>query len=83
MKKSSEIARLLKLEQCSNAFHHLMGHPKNTCVDCLASAIREQVREALEEAQVRTELVDCAGLSGYEVSGRIVTVIAKLIEEVE
>lgn len=79
MKKASEVTKSLFRDKCPHTGNKFS---QSNCFDCLSSAIREQVREALEEAQLRAELVDCAGLSAYEVSARIVTAIRKLAQEI-
>ena len=90
MKKATEVAKDLISGRCLYPKEHLLGSqkwyaapPANQCQDCVASAIREQVKEALEEAQARVESIECAGISSYEVSARIVTAIWKLTQKVE
>ena len=85
MKKASEVAKDLISYVCSHPKEHqwFAAPLRNRCLRCIASAIQEQVKEALEEVHVRAELVDCAGLSSYEVSSRIVTAIRNLIKEIE
>ncbi len=53
--KARERAKILKLVLCSNAEHFLMGHPKCTCVNCLAAALLEFRKETLEEAAKNAE----------------------------
>ena len=79
MQKASEVAW-----EVINEHRELFDSiSKGFAVEIISTAIQEQVKEALSEAQTRAELVDCAGLSSYEVSSRIVTAIRKLITEVE
>ena len=79
MQKASEVAW-----EVINEHRELFDSiSKGFAVEIISTAIRKQIKEALSEAQARAELVDCAGLSSYEISSRIVTAIRKLSEEIE
>ena len=88
MQKSSEVAKDLIFGRCLRPKKHqwFAAPPGNHCLECIASAIQEQVRGALEEAAKISES-HAWDFSTYPsrvglVQG-IAEAIRKLIEKVE
>ena len=93
MKKASEVARGLIFGRCAHPKEKLrfVISSSNYCLDCCASAIREQVKEALEEAekdviklrQNADPQVRMLGLGYPKAINDAIQAIRKLIQEVE